>query len=321
MSKRINGPSGDEVGEKLTLPVPETLYATYAVVLTAPIPDPGELAYDEVAARTRPPLRDLVLGMLGSPMVTLDQRPAGEFPPLPADLLAAYGASPAELAALDTASHILAVRAAYRPGHPPAHEWAARTVAGAVAAARSAPVIDVFTPQILAHDHLTRSLPEPDGAVRLTDWMLLPHTSGPHGFWFATKGLARFGLPELQTENVPPALVVPWGRLLNGLARRVLDLWQERLPAGEQPLVVDLPETVSVGLQDIAAAQGTDEPLRREVAVRLRLDTPGEPGAPAEPDTPGEAGEPVLTVLPAGDGPDRLESLCAVLFGAQDGRR
>ena len=38
MSKRINGPSGDEVGEKLTLPVPETLYATYAVVLTAPIP-------------------------------------------------------------------------------------------------------------------------------------------------------------------------------------------------------------------------------------------------------------------------------------------
>ncbi|GAA0233849.1 hypothetical protein GCM10009527_032910 [Actinomadura nitritigenes] len=321
MSKRINGPSGDEVGEKLTLPVPETLYATYAVVLTAPIPDPGELAYDEVAARTRPPLRDLVLGMLGSPMVTLDQRPAGEFPPLPADLLAAYGASPAELAALDTASHILAVRAAYRPGHPPAHEWAARTVAGAVAAARSAPVIDVFTPQILAHDHLTRSLPEPDGAVRLTDWMLLPHTSGPHGFWFATKGLARFGLLELQTENVPPALVVPWGRLLNGLARRVLDLWQERLPAGEQPLVVDLPETVSVGLQDIAAAQGTDEPLRREVAVRLRLDTPGEPGAPAEPDTPGEAGEPVLTVLPAGDGPDRLESLCAVLFGAQDGRR
>ncbi|WP_307800530.1 hypothetical protein [Actinomadura nitritigenes] len=309
------------MGEKLTLPVPETLYATYAVVLTAPIPDPGELAYDEVAARTRPPLRDLVLGMLGSPMVTLDQRPAGEFPPLPADLLAAYGASPAELAALDTASHILAVRAAYRPGHPPAHEWAARTVAGAVAAARSAPVIDVFTPQILAHDHLTRSLPEPDGAVRLTDWMLLPHTSGPHGFWFATKGLARFGLLELQTENVPPALVVPWGRLLNGLARRVLDLWQERLPAGEQPLVVDLPETVSVGLQDIAAAQGTDEPLRREVAVRLRLDTPGEPGAPAEPDTPGEAGEPVLTVLPAGDGPDRLESLCAVLFGAQDGRR
>ncbi|MBO2444268.1 hypothetical protein J4557_42790 [Actinomadura nitritigenes] len=303
------------------MPVPETLYATYAVVLTAPIPDPGELAYDEVAARTRPPLRDLVLGMLGSPMVTLDQRPAGEFPPLPADLLAAYGASPAELAALDTASHILAVRAAYRPGHPPAHEWAARTVAGAVAAARSAPVIDVFTPQILAHDHLTRSLPEPDGAVRLTDWMLLPHTSGPHGFWFATKGLARFGLLELQTENVPPALVVPWGRLLNGLARRVLDLWQERLPAGEQPLVVDLPETVSVGLQDIAAAQGTDEPLRREVAVRLRLDTPGEPGAPAEPDTPGEAGEPVLTVLPAGDGPDRLESLCAVLFGAQDGRR
>ncbi|HEU5027933.1 MAG TPA: hypothetical protein VFV01_23630 [Spirillospora sp.] len=318
------------MGENLTLPVPETLYATYAVALTAPIPDPGELAHDEIAGRTRPPLRDLALGMLGSPMVTLDQRPAAEFPPLPADLLAAYGASPAALAALDAASHILAVRAAYRPGHPPAHEWAARAIAGAVAAARTAPVIDVFTPQILAHDHLTRSLPGPDGAVRLTDWMLLPHTSGPHGFWFTTKGLARFGLPELQTENVPPALVVPWGRLLNGLARRVLDLWQDRLPAGEQPLVVDLPETVSVGLGDIAAAQGTDEPLRREVTVRLRLDTPGAIGAAGEPgqsgqpgeaETSGSPGEPVLTVLPADDGPDRLESLCAALFGAQDGSR
>lgn len=306
VSKRINGPSGDDLGENLTLPVPETLYATYAVALTASIPDPGELAHDEIAARTEPPLRDLVLGMLGSPMVTLDQRPAAEFPPLPADLLAAYGASPAALTALDAATHILAVRAAYRPGRPPAHEWAARAIAGAVAAARTAPVIDVFTPQILAHDHLTRSLPGPDGAVRLTDWMLLPHTSGPHGFWFTTKGLARFGLPELQTENVPPALVVPWGRVLNGLARRVLDLWQDRLPAGEQPLVVDLPETVTVGLQDIAAAQGTDEPVRREAAVRLRLDTPDDP---------------VLTVLPADDGPDRLESLCAALFGARDGRR
>ncbi|MFB4296368.1 hypothetical protein [Actinomadura sp. NTSP31] len=294
------------MGENLTLPVPETLYATYAVALAAPIADPGRLAHDEIAARTPPPLRDLALGMLDSPMVTLDQRPADEFPPLPADLLAAYGASPADLTALDTASHILAVRAAYRPGHPPAHEWAARAIAGAVAAARAAPAIDVFTPQILGHDELTRSLPGPDGTVRLTDWMLLPHTSGPHGFWFTTRGLARFGLPELRTENVPPALVVPWGRLLNGLARRVLDLWHERLPAGEQPLVVDLPETVSVGLQDIAAAQGTDEPMRREVTVRLRLDAPDDP---------------VLTVLPADDGPDRLESLCTALFGAQDGRR
>jgi hypothetical protein len=294
------------LGEHLTLPVPETLYGTYAVALTKPIPDPAALAHDEVTRRTPRPLRELVLGMLDSPMLTIDQRPAGDFPPLPGELLAAYGASPSDLSAVDAAAHVLAVRAAYRPGRPPAHEWAARAVAGALGAAVGSPVIDVFTPQILPQDRLVRSLPEAGGTVRLTDWMLLPHTSGRSGFYFTTKGLARFGLPELQTENVPSRLVEPWGRFLNGLARRLLDLWLDELPAGEQPLVVEIPEIVSVGLRDIAAAQGTEEPMRREVSVRLRLDT--------EP-------RPVLTVLPAEDGPDRLEALCAALFGDPERRR
>ncbi|RMI36896.1 hypothetical protein EBO15_37315 [Actinomadura harenae] len=285
------------------MPVPENLHATYAVALAAPPADPRGLARDQVARLVRPPLRDLVLGMLASPLLTLDLRPAREFPPLPMDLLAAYGASRAELGALSAASHLLAVRAAYRPGWPPAHEWAARAVAGAVGAALSMPVLDGFTPQILGRDRLERSLPGPDGTVRLTDWILLPHADGPHGFWFTTNGLARFGLPELLTENVPPTLVEAWGRVLNGLARRLLDLWVERLPAAELPVFVDLPEVVSVSLQDIAAAQGVEESMLREVSLRLRLDEP-EGAAPA-----------VLTVLAADDGPDRFDHLCAALFG------
>ncbi|MFC4910862.1 hypothetical protein [Actinomadura gamaensis] len=291
------------MGESLTLPVPENLHATYAVALAAPPADPRELARAQVARLVRPPLRDLVLGMLASPLLTLDMRPAGEFPPLPLDLLAAYGASRAELGAVSAASHLLAVHAAYRPGWPPAHEWAARAVAGAVGTALSMPVVDGFTPEVLGRDRLERSLPGPDGMIRLTDWILLTHDRGAHGFWFATNGLARFGLPELQTENVPPPLVEEWGRLLNGLARRLLDLWIEQLLADELPVFVDLPEVVSVGLQDVAAAQGIDEPMRREVSVRLRLDEPAG-GPPA-----------VLSVLAADDGPDRLEHLCAALFG------
>ncbi|WP_242614541.1 hypothetical protein [Actinomadura roseirufa] len=294
------------MGEHLTLPVPETLYGTYAVALAAPVADPGLLAHEHVRRRLAPPLRDLVLGMLDSPMLTLDQRPAGRFPPLPADLLAAYGAAPADLAAVRAATHLVAVRAAYRPGWPPAHEFAARAVAGVLGAALSAPVVDVFTPQILTQDRLDRSLPGPGGGIRLTDWMLLPHTSGPDGLWFTTKGLARFGLPELETENVPPNLLEPWGRLLNGLARRVLDLWLEGLRTGEPPLTIDLPQLVRVGLQDIAAAQGTGDPVHREIHVRLRLESPAEP---------------ILTVHPAEDGPDRLDALCALLFGTPSPRR
>ncbi|GAA4241409.1 hypothetical protein GCM10022254_70120 [Actinomadura meridiana] len=292
------------MGEDLTLPVPETLHGTYAVALPEPIADPADLARGEVARRTAPPLRGRVLGMLDSPMLSLDQRPASHFPPLPRDLLAAFGAAPSDLAAIDTATHLLAVRAAYRPGHPPAHEWGARAVAGAVGAALGAPVIDVFTPQVLSPGHVARSLPGLDGIVRLTDWMLLPHTPGPHGFFFSTKGLARYGLPELQTENVPSGLVEPWGRLLNGVAFRVLELWLDELRV-DQPVAIDLPETISVGLQDIAAAQGTGDPSRREVAVRLSLD---------------RAPEPALTVGPARDGPETLQALCTALFGSPESR-
>jgi hypothetical protein len=266
------------LGEHLTLPVPETLYGTYAVALAEPLDDPAALARDQVTRQTAPPLRDLVLGMLGSPMLTLDQRPAADFPPLPRDLLAAYGAAAPDLEAITSAAHVIAVRAAYRPGRPPAHEWASRTVAGALGTLADAPVIDVFTPQILTSPHLLRSV----HAFHLTDWMLLPHTSGPHGSLVTTKGLARFGLPELRTENVPPDLVEPWGRLLNGLAHRVLDLWLDELPT--EALTADIPETITVGLQDIAAAQGTEDPAHREVSVRLHLDrgvltTAGDPEA------------------------------------------
>ncbi|MFG2006381.1 hypothetical protein ACGFNU_45275 [Spirillospora sp. NPDC048911] len=304
------------MGEILTLPVPETLHATYAVALTADPADPRELARAQVAQRVAPPLRDQVLGMLDSPMLTLDLRPADEFPPLPTDLLAVYGASAEQLADVRAASHVLAVRAAYRPGRPPAHEWATRAVAGAIGAALSAPVIDVFTPRLLSPELIRRSLPGADGTTRLTDWMLLPHTGGPHGFWFTTKGLARFGLPELQTEHVPPGLVEPWGRLLNGLARRLLDLWLDELPAGRQPLVVELPELISVGLRDVAAADGVEEPMRREVTVRLRLDDAHPDDGHPDDGHPGGA-EPLLTVLAADDGPDRLEALCAALFGTR----
>jgi hypothetical protein len=292
------------LGEVLTLPVPETLHATYAVAFTVPFADPLVLAREQVTRRVRPPLRDLALRLLDGPLLTLDLRPAEEFPPLPGDLLTAYGADPRDLADLGSASRLLVVRAAYRPGWPPAHEWAARAIAGAIGVALSAPVVDVFTPRILPRAQLDRSLPGPDGDMRLTDWMLLPHNAGPDGLWFVTRGLARFGLPELQTENVPPALLEPWGSLLNGVARRVLELWLAALTPGERPVLVELPQIVSVGLRDIAAAHGDHDPLRREVAVRLDLDSGDTTSAP------------VLTVTAPSERPYALESLCAALFNS-----
>jgi hypothetical protein len=296
------------LGEILTLPVPEMLYGTYAVAAGASPGDPVELARAQVTRRVAAPLRELALGMLDSPLLTLDLRPAGEFPPLPVELLETFGAGPAELAAIEAATHLLAVRAGYQPGWPPAHEWAARAVAGALGRSLAAPVVDVFTPQVLPPDRLERSLPDEHGYTRLIDWILLLHTEGQHGCWFTTKGLGRFGLPELQAEGVPAHLVDQWGRILNGLARRLLDLWLAELRAVDRPDAVELPEIVAVGLQDVAAAHGTTETMRREVSVRLRLETVDTATGP----------ESSLAVLPP-DGelptPEQFSALCTGLFG------
>ncbi|WP_019634963.1 hypothetical protein [Actinomadura atramentaria] len=290
----------------MTLPVADRLQATYAVALREPPAGLRAAVRREIADGYDAPLRELVLGVFDSPMLTLDLRPADEFPPLPVDLLAAYGAAASETAGIAGASHLLAVRAAYRPGWPPAHEWAARAVAGAVAAVAGGTVVDVFTPRVLDPAGLRRSLPGPRGGIRLTDWMLIPHSPGADGHWFTTRGLARFGLPELRTENVPNELVEPWGRFLNGLARRLLDLWLAELAGADPaPYEIALPAVVTVGLQDVAAASGGWETLGRSVAVRLRPDEP-RPGDEA----------PVLAVVPADDGPAGPAALCAALFGA-----
>ena len=101
------------------------------------------------------------------------------------------------------------VTATSRPGWPPGHEWAARTAAAALAAEAGRPIVDVFSPQVLDVGRAIRTLPDEQGRIRLADWVQVPQSPGPLGFWLTTKGLGRFGLPELQTENVPPQLIRP----------------------------------------------------------------------------------------------------------------
>ena len=41
---------------------------------------------------------------------------------------------------------------------------------------------------------------------------------GAQGLWCTTTGLGQFGLPELQTLDVPAQIGVPWARVLTGIA-------------------------------------------------------------------------------------------------------
>ncbi|MFG1742035.1 DUF2314 domain-containing protein [Micromonospora chalcea] len=265
----------------LPVPVPESLDATYLVPITGLPKVSPKTAVEGLAGRLAEPVHGLAKQMLDSPLMTVDTRTVDEFPELPPDLLTAFGATEEQLARLAAATHLVVVQAEYRPGWPPAHEWAARAVAAAVAETVGGDVVDVFGLQFLDPAAALRSLPDDNGRIRLVDWVLVPYSSDADGLWFTTKGLRRFGLLELQAQGVPDHLTRAWGAVMTGAARRLLRDWTDGLSGEEVPAFVQLPVLATVTGHDIAVAYGNPEQhgATAPVLLRLELDPATDPDA------------------------------------------
>ncbi|MFB9236188.1 DUF2314 domain-containing protein [Plantactinospora siamensis] len=293
----------------LPVPVPETLTATYLIPVLGQPADPAR-ALAGLGPRLAAPVRDLAEQMLAGPLLTVRTAPVSELPHLPPDLLAAFGAADDQLARLRGASELMVVQGEFRPGWPPAHEWAARAVAAALAEAMGGDLVDVFGFQFLDPDAAVRSLPDEQGRIRLVDWILVPYSDDPDGLWFTTKGLRRFGLLELQAQGVPPSLTRAWGAVMTGVARRLLRTWTDKLGEQDLPAFVQLPVMASVTSHDIAVAYGNPERHDGSRPARLRLEL--DPATDPEADS-------FLSLLPpeAHRGPAGryFSAVCGTLFG------
>ncbi|HEY0699742.1 MAG TPA: DUF2314 domain-containing protein [Micromonospora sp.] len=295
----------------LPLPVPESLTATYLVpVPDGPVPAPAD-ALAALGDRLARPVRDLARRMLDGPLLTVDTRGVADFPRLPPDLLAAFGATDEQLGRLGAATGLVVVQGTYQPGWPPAHEWGARAVAAAIAESVGADLVDVFGLQFLDPAAALRSLPDAEGRIRLVDWLLVPYSTADDGLWFTTKGLRRFGLLELQTRGVPTHLTRAWGAVLTGVARRVLRLWADDLARSESPAFAQLPVLTTVTGHDIATAYGRPERHDATGPALLRLEL--DPATDPEADS-------FLSLVPpaghAGSAGGYFASVCATLFGS-----
>jgi len=104
--------------------------------------------------------------------------------------------------------------------------------------------------------------------------MLVFQSAGSGGLWMTTKGLGRFGLPELQVRNVPPQLGRAWTHVLNGVASRLLGTWLHTLRDQAGTAFARLPELLEVREGDIARAYdapAADAPGADGAAVAVRL--------------------------------------------------
>lgn len=299
----------DATDEVLTLPVPEILVATYAVVLPAAPTDVDELAVAAADGLTEP-LRSMALQLLRGPLLTVEAWPADE--PLPVPMLEIFGATPEQLAVVSAARHVIAVHGLYHAGWPPLHEWTARGVATGIAESLGGLLVDLFTPTVLDLVDARESLPDEWGAVTLTEWLLVPQSPGDRGFWFTTKGLARLGLPELQILDVPPMLASPVTAALSGIAAALVAQWTGALDEHDTPPpFVQLPTHLKVSENDVALAYSTPPSGGGSTRVRLRLDPPSSPDDST-----------FLTVVPPDDYPhsagEFVATMSAALFGATE---
>jgi hypothetical protein len=251
--------------DSVVLPVPRRLLALYAVA--APTN-----AEDTTLAEVADPAAGLVVSAL----------PAEQAPLPPASLLRAMGSSAQAVARLEQAAAVVVVQALGDAGWPPTHELAARRAAGRLASALDGVVVDLAVPRVLA-DAVVAEAARVDvaGALetfRLVDWLLLPYSMEPGGLWFTTKGMRRFGVPELQSRAVPDRYRNAWGAVLSGIGYVLLsDHWSALSQEPEIPFR-EVAAEHCLTLRDVASAysdkaRAADDPaLEGGAWFRIELD-------------------------------------------------
>jgi hypothetical protein len=292
--------------EDLLLPVPEVVDATYLVPTERPPVDPLALLRD---VTTWPgPVRRGITALLDRGTVAV--RPMLD---LPLSLLAASGATQEQMERLRTATHAVIVTAIGRPGWPPVPDWSTRAAAAALAGALGADVVDLLNHRVLTAAEAAATLPDEDGAVRLADWIFVAYSPDSVGYWVTTKGLRRFGLPELQTLAAPPSNVEQWGQAMTGIAAAMVGRWAFALDASPGAAFVTLPALVGVRRDHVSAAYrrtGLPSSAEGPAMVRLALD----PSVDPDSDT-------FMTIHPpldwSGSAGEHVAEVCAMLFGAR----
>jgi hypothetical protein len=300
------------VAENLILPVPELMSAVYLVPLALSAQAAKDRATAGLSARVPSPVGVAARLMLDAGAVTVHAMSSSLLPPVPGPLQEYLGVAGELIRTVAEASDFVVIRASCPPGWPPMHEWAGRACATVLASQAGVPLVDTGTPKVLAADAALRTLPgTEDARFRLADWMLVFQSAGIGGLRMTTKGLGRFGLPELQVRNVPPQLGQAWTRVLTGLASSLLGTWLNALRDRAEPAFAQLPAVLEVGEADIARAY--DAPVTEGPAVPVRLTF--------DP-SPQDSADSFLSVQPPDDYPasagEFLAGVCAALFGQHE---
>jgi hypothetical protein len=299
--------------EDLILPVPDALPAMYLVPAAVAGPAAERVARAAVAARVAEPLRGLTLRLLETSTLLTAPRLAAELPSIWPLRAAPDGVPTAQARAARDATELIAFAALLPPSPGPVHEWSTRAAAAAFAAEFGFPVVDAYLRRACTAADALASLPgAPElagigGGFRLADWLLVQYDKD----CLMTRGLGRFGLPELKIDQVPSDLRAPWVLALTGLGHHLLELLRRELRRGSsiggETAFLQIPAELTISRADIGLGYGCDLGDDEVLPVRLSLD-------PAITDRQ----DSYLTLdAPSGPAADHRRALAAALLDRQ----
>jgi uncharacterized protein YegJ (DUF2314 family) len=312
LSNRSAGP--------IRVPLPELVQIQYGVYFraaasTVPCPDQIrsllELWLGDHASEK---LRAAITAAAGSGLLRVESRDTRGAPAPPEALLRHLGAGAEEIRRFQEATHMVLVEMPERVGTPFAGLWTATAAARAVARALDGVIFDPELPRLLPVAISAEPLPA-DGRVEVTEQIILPFSVDERGRgWMTTKGLGKFGLPELEIRDVPANLDEMLMTLVNGMARHLIARTAREVNGGRPARELLLEPEIRFALQEMAG-DDADGPLEAPEGVRgwttIRLQY-----------NPSRRGSSFLTLLPPrgfrGTPGVWLNSLLEELFGSED---
>jgi len=189
-------------------------------------PDSEELlryGADWAEAHIAEPMRTGIQEFLRQDLINLFIHDRAEMPEPPDDILRAYNPGETEERRFRNANHAFVIGSPDLLTAPRIGMWSVIAAARGIAAALPGGVIvDPEFPRLLPLEQLAEDLPV-DGEIRVPDHILIPYYSDSRTglLSITTKGMARFGLPDIEVRNAPPNLAGSLMPVLNGLAQRL----------------------------------------------------------------------------------------------------
>jgi uncharacterized protein YegJ (DUF2314 family) len=277
-------------------------------------PEPKELGAAWIESHVPAPLGPVLERFVASDLVHTAVRPRDDLPRLDIGLLRLMRMGDDEERRLAAATHGLVLHAEGLLQHPLLHAWATLALGRAVALATGGVVLDPELPRVLPAEQHGAPLPG-HGQVALAEHIVVPTSRRADGtMWITTKGMRRFGLPNLELGSVPPGLASDLVPVIDGIAQSLMELaLAQASESGERGLdAVVVAATIEVGLGEVARSFGkVPDGSGGRAAIGLRWDGLGKSGM-----------EPFIEVVPprahAGGKGDWLHDLLRDLVGATD---